>query len=84
MGKNDGMKTYCIDSIPVVYAIETEKRVYKSKCPDCDVDLDVPTDTTKGEILSCPGCGLELEVESVDKGKVNLKELVIEGEDWGE
>jgi alpha-aminoadipate carrier protein LysW len=56
----------------------------KAKCPDCDADLDVPADTAKGEILSCPGCGLELEVKQVHCGCVDLQELTIEGEDWGE
>jgi alpha-aminoadipate/glutamate carrier protein LysW len=55
-----------------------------AKCPDCDAQLDVPVDTEKGEILSCPGCGLELEVKQVKGGCVDLQELTIEGEDWGE
>ena len=60
------------------------KAVAKAKCPDCDAELDVPADTVKGEILSCPGCGLELEVKQVNSGCVALQELTIEGEDWGE
>lgn len=60
------------------------KVLNKTKCPDCDADLDVPNDTEKGEILSCPGCGLELEVKQVNCGCVDLQELTIEGEDWGE
>ena len=60
------------------------KAMSKAKCPDCDADLDVPQDTEKGEILSCPGCGLELEVKQVNGGCVDLQELTIEGEDWGE
>ncbi len=60
------------------------KALSKAKCPDCDADLDVPTDAEKGEILSCPGCGLELEVKQVNGGCVDLQELTIEGEDWGE
>jgi len=66
-------------------SLEThEVKVIKAKCPDCDADLDVPTDTAKGEILSCPGCGLELEVKDVHSGCVALQELTLEGEDWGE
>ena len=60
------------------------KIMNKAKCPDCDAELDVPVDTEKGEILSCPGCGLELEVKQVNGGCFNLQELTIEGEDWGE
>jgi alpha-aminoadipate carrier protein LysW len=58
--------------------------IYKSKCPDCDAELDVPSNVEEGEILSCPGCGLELEVKQVKDGCINLQELTIEGEDWGE
>ena len=58
----------------------------KAKCPDCDFELNVPCDIEKGEILSCPGCGLELEVKKITDGGgcVDLQELTIEGEDWGE
>ena len=58
----------------------------KVKCPDCEFELTVPYDTEKGEILSCPGCGLELEVKKITDGGegIDLQELTIEGEDWGE
>ena len=56
----------------------------KTKCPDCEAELEVPVDIEKGEILSCPGCGLELEVKQIKAGCVDLQELTIEGEDWGE
>ena len=57
-----------------------------AKCPDCDSELSVPCDVEKGEILSCPGCGLELEVKNIGVGGgcLDLQELTIEGEDWGE
>jgi len=57
-----------------------------AKCPDCDSVLDVPCDVETGEILSCPGCGLELEVKKITYGGacVDLQELTIEDEDWGE
>jgi alpha-aminoadipate carrier protein LysW len=57
-----------------------------AKCPDCDAELQVPCDVLAGEILSCPGCGLELEVKKTTMGGacVDLQELTIEGEDWGE
>ena len=58
----------------------------KPTCPDCTSELDVPLDVEKGEILSCPGCGLELEVKNnpVGGGGLDLQELTLEGEDWGE
>ncbi len=55
-----------------------------AKCPDCDADLKVSEDAEKGELVSCPECGLELEVKQVNGDKLELSELVIEGEDWGE
>jgi transcription elongation factor Elf1 len=57
-----------------------------AKCPDCDSELKIPCDIEKGEVLSCPCCGLELEVKEISDGGafVDLQELVIEGEDWGE
>jgi len=58
--------------------------VNKTTCPDCDSKLDVPADAVEGEILSCPGCGLELEVKKIGNDCVELEELIIEGEDWGE
>ena len=63
-----------------------QKKATKSKCPDCDSELNVPFDVETGEILSCPGCGLELEVKNINNGGecLDLQELTIEGEDWGE
>ena len=60
------------------------KVMNKTKCPDCDADLNVPVDTEEGEILSCACCGLELEVKQVNCGCVDLQRFTREGEDWGE
>jgi alpha-aminoadipate carrier protein LysW len=56
----------------------------RTRCPDCNAELEVPQGVTLGEILSCPGCGLELEVRDVHGSSVDLEEIAIEGEDWGE
>jgi len=56
----------------------------KALCPDCDAELEVPDGVVAGEILTCPSCGLELEVGQIGNDCVELRELVIEGEDWGE
>jgi len=61
-----------------------EVTTLKAKCPDCDADINIPSDTVVGEILSCPVCGLELEVKRIGNSCVDLQELTIEGEDWGE
>jgi hypothetical protein len=58
----------------------------KAKCPDCEFQLNVPSDLEKGEILSFLGCGLELEVKKISYGGecIDLQELTIEGEILGE
>jgi len=48
------------------------------------MELEIPEDILQGEILSCPSCGLELEVKQIQGESVELQELGIEGEDWGE
>jgi len=53
------------------------------KCPDCDASVAVPDDAVQGEIVSCPDCGLDLEV-TLKSGNRSVKALVIEKEDWGE
>ncbi len=54
-----------------------------SSCPDCFGEIDIPEDVMEGEILSCPDCGLELEVEVVDD-RIEIIPIAIEKEDWGE
>jgi alpha-aminoadipate carrier protein LysW len=56
----------------------------KATCPDCLAEFDVPEDVMVGEILSCPDCGLELEVSNREGNKIELQKLAIEKEDWGE
>ncbi|MBS7623962.1 lysine biosynthesis protein LysW [Candidatus Bathyarchaeota archaeon] len=57
---------------------------FKTKCPECDAEIDIPSDVISGEIVSCPDCGLDLEVILDEKGAISLKPAEIEGEDWGE
>ncbi|MBQ03379.1 lysine biosynthesis protein LysW [Candidatus Bathyarchaeota archaeon] len=53
-------------------------------CVDCGAGMDVPNDALIGEIIGCPDCGLDYVIENDDSGGKQLKELLIEGEDWGE
>lgn len=53
-------------------------------CPDCQGEIKLPDGAMIGEIVSCPDCGLELEVKQINGDKVDLKEISIEKEDWGE
>jgi len=55
-----------------------------TKCPDCEADMKIADDAMVGEILSCPDCGLDLEVKRIEGQTVELQKLAIEREDWGE
>ncbi len=55
-----------------------------TKCPDCEAGIEVADDAMSGEILSCPDCGLELEVGRNEGQAPELQKLSIEKEDWGE
>lgn len=50
-------------------------------CPECEALWSAGT-LEKGEILSCPECGVELEVTSLDPLALALAPE--EQEDWGE
>ncbi len=53
------------------------------KCPDCEATVSIAEDAVQGEIVTCPNCGLDLEV--VKSGpNLSVKALVVEKEDWGE
>ncbi|MFQ6010715.1 MAG: lysine biosynthesis protein LysW [Nitrososphaerales archaeon] len=56
----------------------------KSKCIECDGEIEVPHDAVKGEIVTCLDCGQDLEVSSLDGGLVSFVKAEVEGEDWGE
>jgi len=56
----------------------------KATCPECAAEFDVLDNVVIGEIVSCPDCGLELEVAEINAGKAILKIVQVEGEDWGE
>ena len=50
-------------------------------CPECEGTLNLG-DVTKGEIVQCPDCGVDLEVVAVEPLKLELAPM--EEEDWGE
>jgi alpha-aminoadipate carrier protein LysW len=52
------------------------------KCPECDADVTVGSDAVKGEIVSCPDCGAELEVTAASPVALALAPEA--EEDWGE
>ncbi len=53
-----------------------------AECPECVAELPLAVDILKGEILTCPDCGAELEVTGINPLELELAPQV--EEDWGE
>jgi len=51
-------------------------------CPECEGGVEIPTDAMENELVSCPECGAELEIMSLDPMELELAPEV--EEDWGE
>ena len=51
-------------------------------CVECGATIPLQDDLILGEIFSCPDCGAELEVTSLDPVQLALAPEV--EEDWGE
>lgn len=51
-------------------------------CPTCDAAVPVPADVVANELISCPDCGSDLEVLSLNPLTLDLAPDV--EEDWGE
>lgn len=51
-------------------------------CPECDADVEIPGDAMENELISCPDCGIELEIMNLDPLELELAPEV--EEDWGE
>lgn len=52
-----------------------------SVCPECEAEITL-NDVMRGEIVTCPDCGTELEVTSINP--LVLEPAPMEQEDWGE
>ena len=64
--------------------IKRWRQMMSVSCTDCAGVIEVSDDCIPGEIISCPDCGLDYVIEEDGSGTMLLRELVIEGEDWGE
>ncbi len=53
-----------------------------AECPECAGAIPLTGELLKGEILTCPDCGAELEVTGVQPVQLTLAPKV--EEDWGE
>lgn len=56
----------------------------ETKCLECEAPVQVEEDAVIGEIVTCPDCGADYEVGSLDGGMVNIKKAESVKEDWGE
>jgi alpha-aminoadipate carrier protein LysW len=56
----------------------------KIVCPECYAEFESPDDVMLREILTCPECGLEVEVTKIEENSVECRKISIEKEDWGE
>lgn len=52
------------------------------ECPECVAEIPQIGELMKGEILTCPDCGVELEVIGINPTSLSLAPQV--EEDWGE
>ena len=51
-------------------------------CPECEADVEIDEyDVDKGEIISCPECGVELEVVGLTPLQLDVPK---DDEDWTE
>jgi alpha-aminoadipate/glutamate carrier protein LysW len=51
-------------------------------CPECQAEIAVAATIQKGEVVSCPDCGSDLEVTKTEP--LEAKKAPEAQEDWGE
>lgn len=56
-----------------VRALERDERqkMPKTRCPNCDTDIKIEK-PREGTMITCPGCGVELEVITADPLEVDF------------
>jgi alpha-aminoadipate carrier protein LysW len=54
-------------------------------CPECEADIEMDEyDVDKGEIISCPECGVELEVVGLSPLLLDLAPRDEDEDEWQE
>lgn len=56
----------------------------ESDCEMCGGNIAIPEDVIEGEIVSCPDCGLDFEINTQSSGTIILRPAEEIKEDWGE
>jgi alpha-aminoadipate/glutamate carrier protein LysW len=53
-------------------------------CPACDAEIDLDEfDVDKGDIISCPDCGVDLEVVGLSPIELDVAPQEENDDDWG-
>ena len=56
----------------------------ETKCLECEAPVHIEDDAVVGEIVSCPDCGADYEIASLNNSTVTVKKAESVKEDWGE
>lgn len=43
-------------------------------CPECDAEVHISADADKGDTISCPECGVDLELVGLDPFELDIVE----------
>ncbi len=54
------------------------------ECPACFFEWKTDEDVMEGEVITCPDCGVDLEVAGVNGDQLKLEKMDSSDEDWGE
>jgi alpha-aminoadipate carrier protein LysW len=54
------------------------------ECPSCYFEFETDQDVIAGEVVTCPDCGIDLEVVSIQDGVATVQIAESGEEDWGE
>ena len=59
---------------------------YFFECSECFYEQKIEGDYIVGEVISCPDCGIDLEIIDIkqDLSKLILQPAELEDETWGE
>lgn len=56
----------------------------KVECPSCFFEWTSSDDIMEGEVITCPDCGVDLEVVAISEKELKLEKMDSSDEDWGE
>ena len=56
----------------------------KCECPSCFLEIQKDERIIKGQVSSCPECGVDSEITKIEREKVELIITEFAEEDWGE